>query len=410
MGSAPAILLTKDGFAVTSFQAIRGATAATGFFADEPTREIPLELWAADPKLDLAIVQVSPMHTGNTPVSFGHIEIEESLPVHNDRVWSPEYSDAGFAVNNGTVIALPDTRDLPPDMLLRFTQHLPWIQTDYAVNTGNGGDPLLNARGKLIGINVWRWDRAASATGYAIGIAPVKNLLAKLPKAPLTFASAAGKFGKAPGPRITFPDIPVVRDQSADAIAAQALNMATSGICDTCHGKGVVPHQVVVGERGKRTKEPIYKNVEETCPTCHGTKYNATALRNASPSLVEAFAHAKPDDPDLRRSTTQAAASLRKLLAVDPVQLDRFLVSDSQAEISKEHSVVGSPVIAVSTSLQDVQFPGETTLYKMVKSGTSFFILRDPVLVQASAGKPAIFGGIGRPATPNATTVLWCTS
>ena len=57
-----------------------------------------------------------------------------------------------------------------------------YIQTDSAINPGNSGGPLLNAAGKVIGINAWRYDETRDGKpldnlGFAIAINEVKARL-----------------------------------------------------------------------------------------------------------------------------------------------------------------------------------------------------------------------------------------
>ena len=58
------------------------------------------------------------------------------------------------------------------------------IQTDAAINPGNSGGPLLDSRGRLIGVNtaIYSPSGASAGIGFAIPVATLKNIIPQLQK------------------------------------------------------------------------------------------------------------------------------------------------------------------------------------------------------------------------------------
>ena len=75
------------------------------------------------------------------------------------------------SVTQGIISAKDRTIQAPGDLVLRNL-----IQTDAAINPGNSGGPLLDADGRVVGINTAIIDDAQSI-GFAIAIDPIKPLI-----------------------------------------------------------------------------------------------------------------------------------------------------------------------------------------------------------------------------------------
>lgn len=130
-----------------------------------------------DAATDLAVVRVDPRAVDLTVLPLGD---SDSLEV-GDTVYSLGNAlDYDFSMTQGIVSALHRVLLGPGDALIREG-----VQTDAAVNSGDSGGPLLDARGMVVGVN----ERIATPGGapmgnvglaFAVPVDTVKDVLRQL--------------------------------------------------------------------------------------------------------------------------------------------------------------------------------------------------------------------------------------
>src|SRR5205823_6803013 len=128
------------------------------------------------PSTDVAVLQVKARSRAFTPLKLGNsdeVQVGDSVvaignPLGEDR-----------SITAGIVSALQRRIFAPNGAPI---DHV--IQTDAALNHGNSGGPLLNARGQVIGVNSQIQTAAGGdgniGIGFAIPIDTVKNVVAQL--------------------------------------------------------------------------------------------------------------------------------------------------------------------------------------------------------------------------------------
>ncbi|HWP10732.1 MAG TPA: DegQ family serine endoprotease [Ramlibacter sp.] len=154
-GMGSGFIVSADGVILTNAHVVKDASEVTVRLTDR--REFRAKVLGSDPKTDIAVLKIE---AKNLPaVTLGNIK---DLRVGE---WVLAIgSPFGFdnTVTAGVVSA--KGRSLPDDSAV------PFIQTDVAVNPGNSGGPLFNARGEVVGINSQIYSRSGGYQGVSFAI------------------------------------------------------------------------------------------------------------------------------------------------------------------------------------------------------------------------------------------------
>lgn len=166
VGSGSGVVLSSDGYIVTNNHVIDEADEITVIAGK---KSYSATLIGRDPSSDLAVVKVetddlSPIELGDSKkVSVG----EWVLAVGNP-----------FNLTSTVTAGIVSAKGRNINILREKFPIESFIQTDAAINPGNSGGALVNAEGKLIGINTAILSRTGSYAGYGFAI-PV-NIVKKV--------------------------------------------------------------------------------------------------------------------------------------------------------------------------------------------------------------------------------------
>ncbi|HMN22685.1 MAG TPA: DegQ family serine endoprotease [Ottowia sp.] len=154
-GEGSGFIVSPDGVILTNAHVVRGARNVTVKLTDR--REFKARVLGRDDKTDVAVLKIDA--TGLPTVPLGSSQALRP----GDWVLAIG-SPFGFenTVTAGVVSA--KGRSLPDDSAV------PFIQTDVAVNPGNSGGPLFNARGEVVGINSQIYSRSGGYQGVSFAI------------------------------------------------------------------------------------------------------------------------------------------------------------------------------------------------------------------------------------------------
>ena len=137
-GEGSGFIVDPNGIILTNAHVVAEAKDVTVKLTDR--REFQAKVLGTDPKTDVAVLKIDAKNLPVVPLgSARDLKVGEWVLA----IGSP----FGFenSVTAGVVSA--KGRSLPDD------SYVPFIQTDVAVNPGNSGGPLFDARGEVVGIN-----------------------------------------------------------------------------------------------------------------------------------------------------------------------------------------------------------------------------------------------------------------
>ena len=160
-GVGTGIIIDEDGYILTNSHVVSDGTAETITVGLSDGRELSGKVLWNDKSIDLAIVKIEA--TGLTAAELGDSD-EINIGSYAVAIGNPLGLDFERSVTAGVISGLNRTITVSDGQTETTMDNL--IQTDAAINSGNSGGPLLNAKGQVIGIN-----SAKAQTGEGLGFA-----------------------------------------------------------------------------------------------------------------------------------------------------------------------------------------------------------------------------------------------
>jgi len=135
----------KAGHIVTNYHVIEGAKPGSIRVSFSNGDNLEARVVGSDPSTDIAVLQVHEHSRALTPLVWGN---SDALQVGDSVVAIGNPFGYTRSVTDGIVSALDRPLTAPNNFPIEHA-----IQTDAALNHGNSGGPLLDARGEVIGVN-----------------------------------------------------------------------------------------------------------------------------------------------------------------------------------------------------------------------------------------------------------------
>jgi serine protease Do/serine protease DegQ len=281
-GLGSGVIVSPNGYILTNNHVVEGADELKVALADD--REFKGKIVGTDPKTDVAVVKID---ADNLPT----ITLADS-----DRL---RVGDVVFAVGNPLDIGETVTTGIVSakgrrvHLLDDINGYEDFIQTDAAINLGNSGGALVDARGRLVGINSAMMSTTNGSMG--IGFAVPINLASSVMQSLIATGTVArGYLGVG---------VDMLTPELAEAMGVEAKGMVISTVtADSPAAKaGLKKEDVIVAINGKPVEsfDALRLIIAQSPP---GTKVKVRYLREGKPVEVEialtklADDTAKPDE------------------------------------------------------------------------------------------------------------------
>jgi S1-C subfamily serine protease len=170
-------VIDAGGDILTNNHVVDGAKSVTVSFADNHTAKA--QVVGKDPSTDLALLKVDPEGLSLQPLPLGS---SRDVQVGDPTIAIGNPFGLDRTLTTGVVSALQREIRAPNGVGIRDV-----IQTDAAINPGNSGGPLIDAAGRVIGINSQIETGGSGANGnvgigFAVPIDTAKQILSELKK------------------------------------------------------------------------------------------------------------------------------------------------------------------------------------------------------------------------------------
>ena len=164
------VIISPDGYILTANHVVDGADEIEVAIADNK-KEFTARVVGTDPPTDVAVLKIDAKDL--PAITLGD----------SDQL---EVGDIVLAIGNpfrvGQTVTMGIVSALGRSGLAGFNQYQNFIQTDAAINPGNSGGALVDAEGRLVGINtaIISSTRGSEGVGFAVPINMARHVMERL--------------------------------------------------------------------------------------------------------------------------------------------------------------------------------------------------------------------------------------
>jgi serine protease Do len=278
-GMGSGVIVTADGYILTNNHVVEGADEVKVMLSDD--REFTAKIIGTDPKTDVAVIKIE-------GAGLPAVTLADSGTLR--------VGDIVFAIGNPLGVGQTVTMGIVSatsrriGILEEVAGYEDFIQTDAAINQGNSGGALIDARGRLVGINsaILSTSQGNIGIGFAIPINLASSIMHSLIE---TGTVSRGYLGVS-SVQLT-PDLAEAFKLPRDT---KGVVIADLNPTDGPAGKaGFKRDDVITAINGRpvASMEDLRLVIAQYAP---GTKVTINYLRDGKPGTKEATLTQRPDD------------------------------------------------------------------------------------------------------------------
>jgi serine protease Do len=346
------VILSADGYIVTNAHVVANAhrvrvrlAAETGRPRMEPSgKMLDARIVGVDHESDLAVLKID--RTGLTPLRLG-----DSDTLRQGQLIMAFGNPLGLenSVSMGVVSSV--ARQIKPDDTMIY------IQTDAPINPGNSGGPLVDADGRVMGINTFILSQSGGSEGlgFAIPSNLVKNVYTQLKTEGHVHRSEIGVFAQTITP-------PLATGLRLPQDWGVVLSDVTPG--GPADKAGIQPGDIVLNLNGR-----LITNARQLDVNLYrysvGQKVNLEVLRGANKLTYSVAIEQREDDPQRFADMVDPAKNLVPKLGILGISIDAT-ISEMLPDLRNSYGVVvaarggDSPYSGDSLQLGDVIYAVNT--------------------------------------------------
>jgi Do/DeqQ family serine protease len=367
-GLGSGVIVSPDGYILTNNHVVEGADSLSVEMPPPDNRKFTAKLIGADPKTDVAVVKID---ATNLPT----VTLADS-----DKL---RVGDIVFAVGNPlevgetVTMGIVSAKGRQVGILDDVHGYENFIQTDAAINLGNSGGPLLDAKGRLVGIN--SAIISPSRGNIGIGFAIPANMAASVMQSLIATGTVSrGYLG--------------VGSEELDADVAEQLGLGkdakgvviTEVTANSAAAKaGLKASDVILGINDKpvSSTEELHFMIGQMLP---GTRINVKIMRDGKPQSVALTLGKADDKPDELIAGVEVGGltdELRRKFGIDAQRVTAGLLVTQVADDSpfSDRLQPGMVILEINrspvsdlTSARALLHPGHNLLFVYDRGGHGF--------------------------------------
>ncbi|MDB4632953.1 trypsin-like peptidase domain-containing protein [bacterium] len=396
-----------EGLIVTNFHVISGGVRGDLSFEGQEN-QIAFDVVGYSVSSDLAILRIDADAFQKELSGVWEFSLSPDPPVAATGVFAIGYpAGLGFTVNEGIVNAVRvwGTQIDPNGKYSSYgiDPASRWIVHDCGTRGGNSGGPLVDSRGRVLGVNTFGIEGAVPPIDLASPIAGVRELLRGVsPESGVGWRAIEGLADAVADDLKVWsvPDVEVPATSAASTMTSiRALPRVAA--CPKCNGDGDVSYQRTIRSGHPYKAGEIIKG-NKICDRCGGDGYNRdwTRVSKVLESLTRKIAGMDPDDRRYEQASEQFFAQLAAVMIHTPSNWAKLVNADCFTRLERPRTREAIFGVGACSWTFEMNGLGTVTLVvpavtsDMVK--TSYFIMIDPVLDNRTVDEIqyAFWGGI----------------